>query len=320
MVAAGRPQFESEPTPEFNERCITVIRSWEAGQLPFTDAVEQINHLLQQAMESEHLANQARAQHMMGYIQHYRGNLTSSIRHYEESYRLYQRVENFNRMATIELNQGENYRFKGDFNRALTLYRKAYQAAVDVDNVVIQTMAIANEGLTLISLNQYERALAALEEGRELVRAWTETGDKRDSTLCEIYQGLAKVHLLQNKPEYAWEVAVLALQTAHKTDQPLAYGFANRILGDVVTRLDGAPEEGFSADPDTYYRTALTAFRDLNAEAELARTMFAQAKSLAMRGRRTSAARKLQQVMIIFTRLEMLDDAARAAEAQLAVI
>jgi hypothetical protein len=32
------------------------------------------------------------------------------------------------------------------------------------------------------------------------------------------------------------------------------------------------------------------------------------------------AAKKLQQVMIIFTRLGMVDDIARAAEAQLAVI
>ncbi len=48
--------------------------------------------------------------------------------------------------------------------------------------------------------------------------------------------------------------------------------------------------------------------------------MLAHARCLAGHGRRTTAARKLQQAMIIFTRLGMTDDAAQAAEAQLQVI
>ncbi len=320
MVGLSQQTVESEPTPQFNEQCLSVIQDWEAGNLPLKDAIKSMEALYEAAHEEQHMANEARAHHMMGYIQHYGGNLTISIRHYDKAHRLYMRVGNRKRAATIDLNQGENYRFKGDFSRARRLYQKAYETASDVGDIVIQAMAIGNEGLTLITLEQYDKALDALIQGKDLCMEWEGAAERRDSALCEFYQGLATTYMAKNQLTDAWDMALNALELAQKTDQPLDYGFANRIIGEVVTKMGTVPHDDFSSDPDYYFRHALSAFRDLNAEAELARTMFAQARSLASRGRRTTAARKLQQVMIIFTQLGMLDDAARAAEAQLAVI
>ncbi len=320
MVGLNQPHVDSEPTPDFNQKCLRIVQDWEAGKLQLRAAIETLRTHLQDALDEGHFANQARAHHIMGYIQHYGGNLTTSIHHYDQAHRLYMRVGNRKRACTIDLNQGENYRFKGDFNRARKLYQMAYEVAEEVGDIIIQTMAIGNEGLTLISLEKWDKALEALIEGCELCDRWTEDTTRLDSTRCELYQGLAVVYMAKNRLEDAWDIAVQALAIARKTAQPMDYGFANRIIGEVVTKMGNSPDETYSSDPDYYFRNALGAFRDLNAEAELARTMFAQARSLAARGRRTTAARKLQQVMIIFTQLGMLDDAARAAEAQLAVI
>jgi len=131
---------------------------------------------------------------------------------------------------------------------------------------------------------------------------------------------MAVIHLRQGDAKAAWGQALKALEASEKSGKPLQRGYANRIMGEVITELKESPEPPLPSDPDEYFRTALAAFREINAEAELARTMYAHALSMAARGRRMIAARKLQQVMIIFTRLGMVDDAARAAEAQLSVI
>lgn len=320
MVRVNQPELDIEPTPEFNQRCLDVIRRWEGGDLPYKEAIAQVTALSQEAVEANHIANEARAEQLLGLIQHYRGNLNTSIRHNERARKLYQRVGNRVRTATMDLNQGENYRFKGDFTRARKLYRAAYDAAAELNNLPLQTMAALNEGLTLVAASQYDAARAALDEGLELIPRWTEEDPQLPSILCELHQGMAIIHLQDGNHEAAWSEALKALDAARKGGQPLQLGFANRILGEVVTMMESVPDAQFSSDPDDYFRAAIDAFREINAEAELARTMFAQAKSLAIRGRRTTAARKLQQVMIIFTRLGMVDDAARAAEAQLAVL
>jgi len=217
----------------------------------------------------------------------------------------------------MALNQGENYRYKGDFNRALQLYRAAYDNS---DQIATKTMAAANEGLVLVTMGRNTKARESFETALELVQQFTEEDRDPAGLLCEIHHGMAEIFLREGDLEFAWNHALKALAAAQETGEPLQYGYANRTLGEVITGLGSSPDERFSSNADDYFREALQAFREINAEVEMAKTMYAQALSLAARGRRTTAARKLQQVMIIFTRLDMVDDAARAAEAQLSVI
>ncbi|GAB4513215.1 MAG: hypothetical protein OHK0046_13810 [Anaerolineae bacterium] len=318
MVIANHPQ--SEPTPEFNQRCMNTLTAWERGELPYKEAVALFSQYKLEAERSGHIANQARAEHMLGYIQHYRGNLNTSIQHYERARTLYKAIGNQTRVAAIDLNQGENHRFKGNFSRALREYRACYDVAERLGNVMLQCMAALNEGLVLVTLGQNQEALHAFEVTLQLTTQWPGESDKLNEVFCELYHGLSVVHLRIGDLETAWEAALHAMEAAAKTQQPLHLGFANRTLAEVLTSLGTSPEPRFSSDPDIYFRAALDAFRELNAEAEVARTLFAQALSLATRGRRTTAGRMLQEVMIIFSNLEMVDDANRAAEAQRAVL
>jgi tetratricopeptide (TPR) repeat protein len=321
MVHADSPGTDQEPTPEFDEQCINVIRQWQRGETPFKEAVATITHLEQQAIQDGHLANQGRANHLLGYIQHFRGNLETSIQHYEKARGMFSRVGNARRVSAMDLNQGENYRYKGDFNRALRLYRTAYEISKEQQDLKVQTMASLNEGLVLMTVGQNTSAVKAFTQTLELTALWEDTDDRDlPSLLCEVQHGLAVTNLRQGSYDGAWAAALEALTIARRIGEPFQNGYANRIMGEVVTELDSIPDPAFSNDPDDYFRAAMDAFRELNAEAELARTMHMQALSLARRGRRTTAARKLQQVMIIFTRLGMVDDAARAAEAQLSVL
>lgn len=314
-----------EPTPEFEQTCLDIITQWENSTISFQEAVEQFTKIGQQAIADNNIVNQGRIEQLLGYLYHYRGNLDDSIYHNERARSFYSRANNLRRVGIIDLNQGENYRFKGDYNRALTLYQSAKRIAQQLDDIRPQLSATVNEGLVLIALEHYHDAYVTLSQALELSNQLPTTNDSWVRTngrlLCEIHHGLAIIMLHEKKVSDALSEAQKALGLADTTGDPILRGFANRTMGEVITELTlssaNAPSQ---SDPDLFFREALEAFNVLNAEAELARTMYAQAKSLAKRGKRSAAIRKLQQVMIIFSRLGMVDDAARTAETQLAMI
>jgi len=50
MVTGSQTQVNNEPHPEFNDRCMTVIRSWERGELPFKEAIARLTIYSQEAV------------------------------------------------------------------------------------------------------------------------------------------------------------------------------------------------------------------------------------------------------------------------------
>lgn len=314
MVFAA--SVDPEPTPDFDTYCLSVVRRWEAHELSFKDAIESLSTKEQEAIAASHIANQARANHLLGALQHYRGNLNTSIAHYEKARLLYQRVGNVKNIAKMDLNNGENYRLKGDYTRARRMYRAAYETAQEIADIYIQTMALVNEGLALEAAGQLSAARKVLIEGYELSKQWAGGRDRLPALLCELHNALTSIYLKEEKLQLAWQEATLTLENAHLSGEVKYMGFAYRALGEAVTVID-MPD---AADPDEYFRQAIDVFKEMNMEAEMARTIFAQARSLAHRGRKTMAVRKLQQVMAMFSQLGMADDAAKAAQAQIAAV
>jgi tetratricopeptide (TPR) repeat protein len=311
---------DSEPTPEFEARCLAIVNQWQAGDLPFPEAKSQLDALKGEAENANYLPNEARAEYLLGYLQHYRGSLDASIHHYERARLLFERVGNRAWVARCDINLGESYRYKGDFNHARRLFRQAHDIAVELNILDTKTVAMANEAQILLTMGQYQAARPSLEEAYQLSQQWPPDSRALPALLCEIHHGLAVIHLSDGQPQAAWSHATRALQIAQTHQGPLHVGYANRTAGEVLTALEAPPGDGFSDDPDLYFQAANSAFRSINAEGEVARTLYAHGKSLARRGKRITSARKLQQAMDIFTRLGMIDDAAKAAEAQLEVL
>lgn len=318
MSTATAPDIE--PTPEFNTCCLTIVQAWQRGDLPFAEATTQLGILGRQAAASSHAVNEGRVEQLFGYIKSYRGDLNAAIHHYERARALYNMAGNQRRVGTCDLNMGEAYRYKGNFKRARQLYERAYAAFKQAGDREGEAMAIGNKGQMLLSMGQLDSARADLEEGYRIAVALpAEEFMERSSILCETHHALALLHLAAGDLERAWAESQRADEIARSTGEPLETGFASRAIGEVLT-AGYKPDNGFSTDPDVYYQTASEAFSAIHAEGELARTMFAHARSLVRRGRRMTAARKLQLAMGIFTRLGMVDDAAKAAEAQLEVL
>jgi tetratricopeptide (TPR) repeat protein len=258
---------------------------------------------------------------MVGYMEVVRGNLNISIHHFERARAAYNQVQNVVRAAICDMNIGESYRFKGDFKRALALYGKAYDAFKAENDIENQAFALTYRGQVWLSLKRLDAAQTDLEDGLAMAEQIPADVDDRTILLCEVNLALTRLYIQRERYRLAWEAAVRAYEIAEGTPQAFEKGYANRALAEVIS-VSGVPatETRFVNDANVYFQAANDAFLGIHAEGEIARTMFAHALSLARSGRRMAAARKLQLAMIIFTRLGMVDDAARAAETQLEVL
>jgi tetratricopeptide (TPR) repeat protein len=243
--------------------------------------------------------------------------------HFERARTLFEQVGNLQRVAMMDLNLGEVYRYKGDFTRARHLYRKAYEVASKLHLIELRTLALANEGQMLLNMDRYDQAAASLQDAYQLTMQWSADSEQAvENTRTEIHCALSEICLHRSAFTAAWEHAQHALENAEASQLPILVGVANRVIADVLStaaELPNVNRSSFTADPDLYYQRAITILRDIRAEAELAHTMFAYGKSLAKRGRQLNAARQLQQAMIVYTRLDMVAHAAKAARAQLDV-
>lgn len=307
----------SEPTtvtPEFNEACLAILNSWRGGKLPFSEALARLLVMVQQASASGNRANQARAEQILANLQLTRGNLDASIQHAQHARMLATPYNDHNRLAVIDLVEGENWRYKGEFDTAIRLYRSAYDHANQLTDLglkaYLQSFSAVNIGLVLLAMDRTDEAQIEFETGLSLAQQW----DRPDAslvTLCEIHHGMAMIHLKHNRLLQAWEEALKAYHLANQNDDPRISGLANRTMGNVLT-VYTPPDSTYSHDPDDYFRTSIEKFRLLDVEVEIMRTTFAQAVSLAKRGNINSATRKLQQVIIAFKRLGMIDDLQQA--------
>jgi tetratricopeptide (TPR) repeat protein len=305
----------TEPTPEFYSRTADVINHWEVGELPFDHALETLRGLRLEADSSQHTPNQARAEQMLGYLLSLRGSLLQAARHFERNRALFAEVGNRRRVIIADLNLGETYRQRGDFKRARAYFEKAYRESREIGDREQEALALCNAGQMLLTLGDLDSAQAALTESCELVMQFPLDDPDRTAILCELHHALTLLHLRQQDVAAAWQTAKLAYWIAADVQKAYERGFACRAVAEVLNHLPH-PDDGFTPEPDAYFQSARVAFQELQIEGEIGRTLLAHARSLAARGRKMTAARKLREAMLIFARLGMLDDAARAAELQ----
>lgn len=321
--AATKATTEHPVTQEIADAARAIFVEWESGKLSYQNALERMNDLRQIATQSSQPADVAHIELQVGIMQGVRGNLDASIQHFEKARELFTQMGNRRSAITCLMNVGESYRLKGTFTLARQYFHNSYEAAKAINLRAIQAYSRLNEAQMLISMERYDQAGVMLDECYELMQSPFEDPElprhrnSRIGSLCETVYAQAKVRLALNKVNEAWKSAAESYKLAKELNVPLRLGFANRILGEVLTALGQPPEEGYSSDPDTYFQIAADAFREVKADGEIAQTLFAHGRSLAKRGKRDLAARKMQQATVIFTKLGMMDDAAKAAEAQM---
>lgn len=307
-----------EPTEAFDKECRAAFDQWQAGNASFEVAANRLRQLKRE-VEGREPANEGRVEQLLGVMQGYRGNYNLGLQHFERAREIYEKLGNQNRVMICNLNMGEIYRQRGDFNRAQRLLDAAYNTALSTENKRVQTVALANRGQALLQMGILGEAMQTLEKAYMLYPDWMDPENPNYGLLAELHYALGRIYMQQGIFEAAWDQAKEGYRLAKLGGKPLEIGFANRIMGEVLTEIGTIPDtdrDSYPLDIDSYFQQSQHAFRDIDAEGELGRTLFAQARSLAKRGRRVQAARRLQESIILFSKLGMVDDATKAAELQ----
>jgi tetratricopeptide (TPR) repeat protein len=330
-VSSPQSEPKQEIDPAFRQRCESIYQAWYNGDGDFRVAVEQLLVLQNEAISAEQYAHQGLVENSIGMMYGYRADLDQSIRHFSRARDLFERARNPAEVVRAVMNLGESYRLKGDFARARQFFRMAYEQAGVLNVVSTQAYAASNEGHLLLSMHQYESARERFERALELA---PQIEDKHGQVelRTDANQGMAAYYLQQGDNTSAWKCALESMRLSQQAGQPFLLGFAFRTMGDVLTALgrtpSGTPEpqpespdpaatNEHLGDPDMYFQLAVEKFQEINAEGELARTIYAQGMSLLQRGQKMTASRKFYQAMLLFTKLGMKDDANKAAQAQM---
>lgn len=304
------------PSQMFNEQCLNLVYAFEHVEINEQTAVERLNALAQESLEVGRVGNAGRAYQMMGYIHNITGNKEACVAAYKQSRQLYTRINQEYWQTLLNINEGEHYRRRGDALKARPLYQRAFNMAKSLDMLLWQVIAIVNEGLTLIALEQYDAAHSCLMWGLKHIESIDET--RRSRIAAEIYYGLAQISLIDHNLPQARAHAEQAVQQAELYESRYAKALTARMMGDVLTAI--VRQKPNSEDPDPYYERAKTIFQELSAEADVARTLYAQGISLAQRGDQIRAMDLFRESRNIFAKLGMQDEVARASEAQRGII
>lgn len=318
-------------TPERNIRLESsnVLTAWKDGELTYADAVAKLIEMKATAATANRPDDEGYAELRHGVIEGYRANYHASIEHFERARDLFLRAGVKNQVTVCHVNIGETYRLKGNFSRARQYFRMAHDSAVEQGNREMQVLAQTNEAQMLLSqghIDQAEGFLLACYDLSE--QPYTSPNPEQMDAVrrtwfdvrIDIVQALAQIYLESGKAQECWRFAREAYAIAQEIDSPLALGYASRAVAQALTQIDDVGDSGLNPDPDTHFLQAIQHFKDINAEGEIARTLYLQGRSLARRSRNTMAARKLHQAVAMFSKLGMVDDAAKAAEEQLKLL
>lgn len=319
MVQATEPQVD----PNFQTELNSIVFQWQSNQLSYNDALEAMEQLRQRTVRENMPVHEGLIENSLGIVEGIRSNLGKSLTHFETSRRIFEACGARSRIGNASLNIGETHRIRGNFQRARNYFQEAYEIARQHNNLGIQANALANEAQIWCSMRQYDSAYDLLLKAEALCQhPWQDDEPERVtrarmSCECEVHHAFVEVYLSRQDIEAAVQHAQHGLELAQQVGDAHIIGMANRAMGNALTALHAHDS---SYNPDDYFRAAISSFNEIKAEGDVGKTLLAQGKSMAERGRKRSAAQLFQRAMEIFTRAGMTNDAAMAAEAQLSVI
>lgn len=320
---------EPSVSPAIQSETAALISGWEEGQVPYEEVIARFDVLITEAIAAKRPNDHGQIEYRRAMIEGYRGNYDVSIKHFENARDLFIAGGMRRRVIACHLNIGETYRLKGNFTRARQYFRIGYEAALELGHREMQVTCRINEAQMLVSLGYMEQAETTLLECYSLASEPFPHDVDRDPAriergrlthIVDITKALTTIYASRRQAEQAWQYALECYTVAHSLNVTLLTGFADRAMGEAVSLNPNREEEGIKSDPDFYFQQSIQRFKEVDAEAEIARTLMSQGRSLIGRGKRTQAARKLNQAIAIFSRLNLTEEASRAAEEQLKLL
>lgn len=320
------PQYPSDPQPDprFQQRLSRILERWRSTELPYQEALKALQALAQEAQLMGEVLHQSMACNSIANLHSTHGLFDQAIRAMQDSLSLLERCGARGRAIVMLNNLSEVHLCAGRYEEARIIAQEALERAQTVEYHFGILFALDHLGRIAIRQGRHAEACEKLTQVLELSTTPIHNNptelDKRQLAAFRtvVLSELAHARLALGDLSGAAEYACRAYDEGQHS-QPLALGYAHRVLGDVMTQAGRAPREGLSEDPDFYYQQAVTNFRGLDADVEVAQTYMHQAASLEKRGQKAHAQQALHQAIILYQRLGLKEDAQRAERARAAL-
>ena len=287
-------------------------KGWALYRLAEWDAVltiaRQTERLCLELGERQALANSFKLQ---GVVCLQRGEYSQADSFFEQGLAISREFGDRRNSAAMWSNLGESARLRGDFAAAVTFYDKALAIARQIGSRESEIIYLSNLCGARLGLEQFAQAEADL---RRLIPLAT---SHVSSVLSEAFGFLAEACLGQGKLAEGRQAAERALALASDSGNELDVGVAQRLLGQLLARSDGASPyaangpEARAHEPYQYFSQSLDLFKKLNAEGEQARTLRAWGQFELVQSEKVEGSKKLAAALDIFQRLGMRAETAR---------
>lgn len=247
---------------------------------------------------------QARALNLLGWVQTGTGRFAEGQAVMQDALAIYRTLGDRRHMASMLNNLGASAHFRGEYRTALPFYQEGIVIAQEVGDRDTEVVLRSNLGGVLVALGH---ATTAEEELQISLRM---AASANLSATSETWSFLSEALLAQQRLDEAEAAAQQALELVGLTEEKEHTGTAWRALGQIASARLAA---GLVAahDPDHCFRTSQQIFEEIEAEAEVARTLRAWAAHARAQGDSTQGDALLQQARDRFTRLGLTEEIAR---------
>jgi len=237
----------------------------------------------------------------IGRIEHDRGLVNEATACHDEALALRRSVDDrggiivsLNSLAVIEF-------VRGNIEAAVELWAEALGIAEEIGAIPLQAMLLNNLGEAAVAAGEPVKARQRLEEAVQLARLLDER-----RVLADALRNLALLELQEGQAEKAKSLAVESLEVAQRAGMREYEGRSNLALGEIhaATLFDDT-----GADPTEkakeYFAEAVEIFRDMDNQAELAKTLSQYGEFLVERGNPDGGKILLEEARHLFQKLGM---------------
>jgi DNA-binding SARP family transcriptional activator len=213
-----------------------------------------------QALNLYRQAGDRRGQALMlnniGSAQYEQGLYRDAMRNFEESRRIFQELDldEMQNFAVLEHNIGTIHDYKGDHDKALAMYRKAFATYRAIGDLRLQACILCDIGSAYQGKEYYEEALAHHERARAIAESMGERY-MYVKALC----GIAEAEQGSGRNNAALDTFKQAFGIAREIESPAMQARALQGIGNSLLHIKGAESARI------YFRQALDLWRQLRA-------------------------------------------------------
>lgn len=304
------PNIEAMTASEISEHTQMIFQQWHSGQVPFWEAFNQLEALLQRAQALGDRTAEAFVCLTIGKAQIERSNLDEASEHLQKAINIFQSNAAYDHLAEPYLYLGNISYAQGRLVKAQGHYRDALRLAMNAKNQHFIVAANSKLGIVLFDLEQYTQAETALQNALQDAEKLAEKTAMDYLVSAETLTYLARLHLREHRLNEAWQCSEQAFVASEQANSQLIKGVIQRIQGQIATHPDFAREQ----QADALFEASQQTLRAVKAHAEMGNTLMAQAEYYLKQTKFRDAAETYHRAMQIFLKCGMASKAGVASE------